>query len=95
MRVGAHRAPFKAPVACPGCLQVSDAIAAYLRAADTSKYNEVIAKANEVGAQGAPAAAVLVVITHNQPDGPPGSTPHMLAAHQDRAGLVFRPDCSA
>lgn len=29
-------------------LQVSDAIAAYLRAADTSKYNEVIAKANEV-----------------------------------------------
>lgn len=29
-------------------VQVGDAIAAYLRAADTSKYNEVIAKANEV-----------------------------------------------
>jgi clathrin heavy chain len=29
--------------------QVGDAIAAYLRAADTSKYNEVIAKANEAG----------------------------------------------
>jgi hypothetical protein len=28
--------------------QVSDAIAAYLRAADTTKYSEVIAKANEV-----------------------------------------------
>lgn len=27
---------------------MGDAIAAYLRAADTSKYNEVIAKANEV-----------------------------------------------
>jgi hypothetical protein len=30
-------------------VQVGEAIAAYLRAADTSKYNEVIAKANEVG----------------------------------------------
>ncbi|PSC73488.1 clathrin heavy chain [Micractinium conductrix] len=29
--------------------QVGEAIAAYLRAADTSKYNEVIAKANEAG----------------------------------------------
>ena len=28
--------------------QVGEAIAAYLRAADTTKYNEVIAKANEV-----------------------------------------------
>lgn len=40
-------------------LQVSDAIAAYLRAADTSKYNEVIAKANEVGAQRVPALLLL------------------------------------
>ena len=31
-------------------MQVGEAIAAYLRAADTSKYNEVIAKANEVRA---------------------------------------------
>jgi hypothetical protein len=33
---------------------VSDAIAAYLRAADTSKFNEVIAKASEVGGAGLP-----------------------------------------
>lgn len=36
--------------------QVGEAIAAYLRAADTSKYNEVIAKANEVGGPRQPAA---------------------------------------
>lgn len=30
---------------------MGEAIAAYLRAADTSKYNEVIAKANEVRAR--------------------------------------------
>ena len=36
------------PIHPPAPAQVGDAIAAYLRAADTSKYNEVIAKANEV-----------------------------------------------
>lgn len=40
---------FPAPLPASAPAQVGEAIACYLRAADTSKYNEVIAKANEVG----------------------------------------------
>lgn len=46
------RAPLRPPLPPSLCPQVSDAIAAYLRAADTSKYSEVIAKAGEVGGAG-------------------------------------------